>query len=908
MKFFLIILISQAMFHPAIGQCITAKSLWDSIVYLRQSDVADTVQLRQMQSFIKGARACGYENDSVYVLLLQRTGALYSYQSDFQQAISHTWKAVKLFNQIASRNSMSPALQVKNFFNLYLYYDLSGDEQSVSGVIDSCIVLSVHSGYADKYTLDALDEKSTSQLESGDYHGCIKTAQLADFLMKGNAEHYSMEEREKMIRLFSTRLNAMIFLQQYNDAEGLLVERKNEYLQLNNGNRLGNWYALMGKLRRRQNRFEETIALLRKSVTCHLKGGYPEGAAESLNNIGFVYLDNLQEFNKALPYFKQALRYASGVEALNIHANIGNSYVKLKHFKQAFSAFQRAFDQVSPGMNEVKLLDSRDSSITANYAEYLLRLEMYKGDAYLSFYRETGDQSLLRDAIAVYKCADQLLNQMKAIQSDFQSKLFWRSDARQLYEHGIEAARLANNVAIALYFFEKSRAVLLSDQIQLRKLLTKEEFSEYAAVKTTIAGLESSQLYTPAVNSGDEQKLFTYRLQLGNIEKQIRERRLMEDQSVVTIPEIHEKILDEHQLFLETYTGENSVFVLAISKERSVLNKISRLEFDTVLKKYTGYLADHASINRNFEHFTKISSQLYSLLFKNISPGAGRIVISLDGVLFPFESLVVSSKGSTIKYFIKDHPVSYTYNARYFINGINEKNKNRQIRFTGFAPVNYPVNLNLMPLNGSNHSIDLVGNYFQRSDNFKLSKASRASFIDHYSKSDLILLYTHGAYKSDKNEPVLFFSDSALYLSELAGEQKPKTRLIVLAACETGLGANYEGEGVFSFSRGFAAIGIPSSITTLWAVNKETTFEVTELFYNYLAQGHPTDIALQKAKLAFIQSSSGARSLPYYWAGPVLIGNSDPIVVPHSEAPFWILLISLIAAGLAGIIIVKRLK
>jgi CHAT domain-containing protein len=908
MKFFAAILLTALFIHKANSQCLTGKTLWDSIVYLRQSSLSDSDQRVQMQSFIRKAAACRYDKDSVYILLMQRMGALHSYQLKYQEAISHTWEAVRSFNTFTLSRAISPALQVKNYFNLYLYYKETGDRTNVSKVVDSCILLSVRNGYADKYTLDALDEKSTFQLEAGDYYGCVKTTQLTDILLKSNPEFYSIEEREKMIRLFSTRLNAMIFLQQYNDAELLLESRKVEYLRLNNGNRLGNWYALMGKLKRRQKRFEETIRLLRNSVTCHLKAGYAEGAAESLNNIGFVYLDNLHEYKKALPYFQQALKYATGVESLNILANIGNTFAKLKDYKRAFISFQQAFDQISPGMNEVKILKTRDSSITANYAEYLLRLEMYKGDAYLSYFMETGDQSALHYAISVYKCTDQLLNEVKTMQTDFQSKLFWRSDARQLYEHGIEASRLANNHEVALYFFEKSRAVLLSDQIHSRNLLTKDEFAQYTTISKAIAKLESAEQYFQSMNAVViENKLFSYRLQLGRLEKLIRERRLMDDQSVVTIRDVHEKILDSHRAFLQIYTGDSAVYIFAITKGNTILNKINKTAYDTLLGLYTGYLSNHTSLNRNFKHFVEVSTQLYSILLKGLKLLPGRLVISSDGTLFPFESLVVYQQGTSIKYLIEDNPVTYTYNARYFIHTGGNIVKG-PAQFTGFAPVNYPAKMKLNSLAGSNISLNSIENYFRRTDNYYLTKATRASFSDNYSKSDIIQLYTHGAYQSDRNEPVLFFSDSALYLSELTGDQKPQTKLIVLAACETGLGANYEGEGVFSFSRGFASIGIPSSITTLWAVNKETTFEVTELFYKYLAQGNPADIALQKAKLSLIKSTSGARSLPYYWAGPVLIGNSDPIVAPHSEVPSWILLISLIAAGLAGILAVKRFK
>jgi CHAT domain-containing protein len=149
--------------------------------------------------------------------------------------------------------------------------------------------------------------------------------------------------------------------------------------------------------------------------------------------------------------------------------------------------------------------------------------------------------------------------------------------------------------------------------------------------------------------------------------------------------------------------------------------------------------------------------------------------------------------------------------------------------------------------------------------------------MDRFSKYKIIQLYTHATDSGKNGEPVLYFSDSALYLSELIGEHKPVTRLIVLSACETGKGKLYNGEGIFSFNRGFAALGIPSSITNLWSVDDRSTYRLTELFYKYLTKEMPIDMALQKAKIEFIETASKENRLPYFWSASILVGNSDSI-------------------------------
>jgi CHAT domain-containing protein len=191
--------------------------------------------------------------------------------------------------------------------------------------------------------------------------------------------------------------------------------------------------------------------------------------------------------------------------------------------------------------------------------------------------------------------------------------------------------------------------------------------------------------------------------------------------------------------------------------------------------------------------------------------------------------------------------------------------------------VKYDAGFSLATLQGSDLSLSQIGSYFNIAHNLVASDASRRNFQQQFSDYQVVQLYTHAAESSSHDEPVIYFADSALYLSDLIPEKKPQTRLIVLSACETGNGKFYQGEGVFSFNRGFAAIGIPSSITNLWSVDNKTTYRITELFYKYLSKGLPIDLALQNAKLDFIQHASKENKLPYYWAACILAGKSDAI-------------------------------
>jgi CHAT domain-containing protein len=105
--------------------------------------------------------------------------------------------------------------------------------------------------------------------------------------------------------------------------------------------------------------------------------------------------------------------------------------------------------------------------------------------------------------------------------------------------------------------------------------------------------------------------------------------------------------------------------------------------------------------------------------------------------------------------------------------------------------------------------------------------------------------------------------------------------LVVLSACETGLGRNVDGEGMVGLSRAFLYAGAESVVVSLWQVADESTAELMVSFYRELERGGPgadKAEALRAAKRAMI-SGGGPRAHPYYWAPFILIGS------PEAAAP-----------------------
>jgi CHAT domain-containing protein/Tfp pilus assembly protein PilF len=95
--------------------------------------------------------------------------------------------------------------------------------------------------------------------------------------------------------------------------------------------------------------------------------------------------------------------------------------------------------------------------------------------------------------------------------------------------------------------------------------------------------------------------------------------------------------------------------------------------------------------------------------------------------------------------------------------------------------------------------------------------------------------------------------------------------LVVLSSCESGLGQEFEGEGLMSLTRAIHYAGARSVLSSLWQIDDRRTEQLMTAFYRHLQKGTRKDEALQAAQLELLQSRGGAA--PFYWAAFVLNGD-----------------------------------
>jgi CHAT domain-containing protein len=113
--------------------------------------------------------------------------------------------------------------------------------------------------------------------------------------------------------------------------------------------------------------------------------------------------------------------------------------------------------------------------------------------------------------------------------------------------------------------------------------------------------------------------------------------------------------------------------------------------------------------------------------------------------------------------------------------------------------------------------------------------------------------------------------DGVLTALEAAGLNLYGTRLVVLSACETGLGDIQNGEGVYGLRRAFVTAGAQSQLMSLWKVDDYGTSELMSLYYQRLQKGEGRSEALRQVQLEMMQAP--AYQHPYYWASFIFSGD-----------------------------------
>jgi CHAT domain-containing protein/tetratricopeptide (TPR) repeat protein len=219
-------------------------------------------------------------------------------------------------------------------------------------------------------------------------------------------------------------------------------------------------------------------------------------------------------------------------------------------------------------------------------------------------------------------------------------------------------------------------------------------------------------------------------------------------------------------------------------------------------------------------------------------------------------------------YWLEQIELSYVPSASIAVHKRRDVGELPLTRFAGFAPYDARIPQ-------AQAEIDSAATFFVEAVSYHHETATVAKLSEAASTSDVLHLATHGLFRPDNSFfSALKLADGWLDVREIY--RLPLTaRLVVLSACESGVGQIRAGDEVVGLARGFLAAGAQSLIASLWNVHDKSAAHFMEFFYRILqgdgaVQATPVQpaAALRAAQLNALRT--GAH--PYFWASFFAIG------------------------------------
>ncbi len=366
------------------------------------------------------------------------------------------------------------------------------------------------------------------------------------------------------------------------------------------------------------------------------------------------------------------------------------------------------------------------------------------------------------------------------------------------------------------------------------------------------------------------------------------------DLSIPDLTKVQEVLADD-EVFINYFEGEKILYAMAITDNCSDTLKIDSV---SVLRDSISQYWKNIHHEKNWtRNFSTTSNYIYQKIVAPLKDHLKeRIIISPSGSLFqvPFAALNTTTEKDSFIYLIHNHAISYVPSGSflYEIRNMNESNVVEKALlvapdFSIDSPpkIQYAMRSELYPLECNVREAQAISKYVDH-ELLINEDATKKSALDLMPEVDIIHLATHA--KSNMDSPEKSFvafckpnenmkgEEYKWYLDEIS-KRHLTAKMIVLSACETGLGQIYKGEGAMSLANSCFYAGAHSVVASLWSVGDSASFELMSNFYSNLSQNIPKDKAMQKAQIDYLSEYSGERANPFYWAAFSVMGNIDPL-------------------------------
>ncbi|WP_264531938.1 CHAT domain-containing protein [Flavobacterium sp. N502540] len=679
---------------------------------------------------------------------------------------------------------------------------------------------------------------------------------------------------------------------------------------------LSNVYQSSGK-------FNLAIDLLEQILKTEKLSNTQKGIA--LNNLGNNYLlSSTGDLMRPETYQKIENTFESSVNYLKSEKNqsetLSNSYRNLAMLNRQRQQFEASNSYLAKAE---KLLLQTPHIQTRKIAK------LYYEKALLLFdegkYAESTKQlkAVFKLLIANYAPQDLLPNQNQLYAEtvlidalDLQAQLFLNQNRLKKALESYELSLHIEEVLMNTTLYENSRII---NQIRSRnrtekclliydRLFQKENKTEYLekafqlAEKTKSGVLKSYQSNIKKATT--EEKSLLQQLQnlnnvivkeqqkgslatIANINRAIKKQneimlslKQIQSKSPDLLPEISDlktlfsKLEKDKAVMVYYFVGAENLYYFTLQNNRISLNRLYTAHTAMLnIVKFINYFNASAAITNDISGYGYYGNKVYDLLQMPRNTIYQNLIIVPDGILnfLPFEALITKDSKTTnfakMHYLLNDFRITYATSASLYLNPNPVSNSENTI--LGVFPVFENTSFELRY---SKKELEAIRSNF-KGKFLENSEATFSNFKNDANHYSILHLSTHASSGDIETPASIKFYDQEILYSELYN-LNVNPDLVVLSACETGIGKLYKGEGAMSVARGFQFAGAQNLLFSLWKVNDYTTSVFMTDFYENIKKGQSYTEANTNAKRAFLQdkSISNAKKSPYYWSSFVYYG------------------------------------
>jgi len=689
-------------------------------------------------------------------------------------------------------------------------------------------------------------------------------------------------------------------------------------------------YNNLGLIAKEQKNYDAALQYFNMALKI-LKSNYGEfnpDIATIYSNIGVTYFES-KDTSNAITNYEKAISINESIfgekhpSLVEPNLNMANIYYLQKNDKMALNYFQNS---IKANVKDFEPIEYTENPKLENYYDPNKLLESLQGKARTMAGKFDNDslQTDLLLAFSTYQLCDTLIDIIRKITSSKQDKITFAAKVVDIYTNAIETCLKLddyfgnNNLykEYAFYFSEKNKAGSLLEAIsgaaaQKFAGIPDELIEQERYLSQQIAYYEKQLAELSDANNEDfyRNQLFTnnteYRELISGFEKNYPKYYEMKYSTRnATVKDI-QAMLNDSTAMRSYFLSETKIYIFTITKNNITIDYTTKVKnFETQFHQFSTAITSGKTAS--IQLYQKLAFTFYTQLFPTEIPNEiNKLIIIPDGIIstIPFEALLTEAYTGDIKtyknypFLIKKYNISYSYSANLFYLTFKSNNLQRPKKeWIGVAPVFAEDNpmlfggVQVISLPGSETEVNeictkllsknLVAEKMLNKDasesRFKLLTLTDYKFIH---------IATHGFVNAETPElsgillckNAVTGDDGILYNGEIYN-LKLNSDLVILSACETGLGKISKGEGVIGLSRAFLYAGTRNIIVSLWQVSDASTSLMMQQFYdNYLnetkdfSKMSDFSTALYQAKLKLIEDPTYGH--PYFWSSFILIGK-----------------------------------